>query len=73
MRCTPRVWRQRWRFEAVDRADNSRGFLKEYQRRWRQGRGQKMERNYRLKQRFSPAQRATPSFLRAFAVSAVGK
>lgn len=59
--------------EAVDCADNSKGFLEEYQRRWRQGRGRKMERNHRLKQRFSAAQRATPSFLRAFAVSAVGK
>lgn len=59
--------------EAVHRADNSKGFLEEYQRRWRQGRGRKMERNHRLKQRFSAAQRAAPSFLRAFAVSAVGK
>jgi len=59
--------------EAVDARDTSRGFLREYQRRWREARGRKMERNYRLKERFSAPERTSRAFLRAFAVAAVGK
>jgi len=59
--------------EAVDARDTSRGFLREYQRRWREARGRKMERNYRLKECFSAPERTSRGFLRAFAVATVGK
>jgi digeranylgeranylglycerophospholipid reductase len=59
--------------EAVEAGDTSREFLREYQRRWIQTRGRRMERNYRLKERFSAAERTSRGFLRAFAVAAVGK
>jgi digeranylgeranylglycerophospholipid reductase len=59
--------------QAVEAGDNSKESLKEYEGRWREARGRKMERNYRLKQRFSAAERTSRGFLRAFAVAAVGK
>jgi uncharacterized protein VirK/YbjX len=57
----------------VEQHDVSRSILGNYQRLWQEGRGRQMERNYRLKSRFSPAERCSPSFVRAFAVAAVGK
>jgi digeranylgeranylglycerophospholipid reductase len=59
--------------QAVEQHDVSRSILGNYQRLWQEGRGRQMERNYRLKSRFSPAERCSPSFVRAFAVAAVGK
>ncbi len=59
--------------EAVEAGDTSTGFLKEYERRWREARGRKMERNYHLKKRFPAAERSSRAFLRAFAVATVGK
>lgn len=58
---------------AVEAGDTSKGFLAEYERRWRHVRGRKMERNYRLKKRFLAPQRTSRAFLRAFAVAAAGK
>lgn len=59
--------------DTVEAGDTSKNSLQEYERRWRQARGRKMERNYRLKQRFAASARTSRAFLRAFAVAAVGK
>jgi len=59
--------------KALDLGDTSRNRLIEYQRRWAEERGRKMARNHRLKNRFSPAQRTSRSFLRAFALATAGK
>jgi digeranylgeranylglycerophospholipid reductase len=59
--------------EAVEQGSASSTILGEYQRRWQEGRGRKIERNARLKSRFGAAERSTQAFLRAFAVAAVGK
>ncbi len=59
--------------QAIEAGDTSGGFLKEYRRRWREARGRKMERNHRLKKRFSAAERTSRGFLRAFAVATIGK
>ncbi len=59
--------------EAMEAGDASGGFLGEYKRRWRAARGRKMEQNYRLKMRFSAAERTSRGFLRAFAVATIGK
>ncbi len=58
---------------AVEQGDASETLLGEYERCWREGRGSQMERNYRLKKRFSAADRCSSSFVRAFAVAMVGK
>lgn len=59
--------------KAVALGDTSRAWLGEYQTRWTEERGGRMARNYKLKNRFSPAQRTSPSFLRAFALATAGK
>lgn len=59
--------------QAVEAGDVSALALRAYEKRWREGRGRKMERNYRLKTRFSAAERVSHSFQRAFAVAALGK
>jgi flavin-dependent dehydrogenase len=58
---------------AVDEEDASVTTLREYERRWAESRGRKMQRNYRLKMRFSAADRCSHAFQRAFAVSLAGK
>jgi len=59
--------------KAVEQGNASSRILGEYQKRWQEARGRKMERNARLKGRFSAADRSTQAFLRAFAVAAVGQ
>ena len=59
--------------QAVEEGDASAGTLKEYERHWQEGRGRQMQRNYRLKKRFSAAGRASHAFQRAFAVATAGK
>jgi digeranylgeranylglycerophospholipid reductase len=59
--------------QAVEAGDTSKGFLQRYEGRWKEARGRKMERNYRLKERFSATERTSRGFLRAFALAAVGK
>lgn len=58
--------------EAIAAGDTSAGFLGRYEEGWRRSVGRKMERNYRLRQRFPPAQRADERFVRAFALAAGG-
>jgi digeranylgeranylglycerophospholipid reductase len=59
--------------QAADRGLSSKGCLQHYEQLWAEARGAKMERNYRLKKRFSAEERSSPSFFRAFAVAAAGK
>lgn len=59
--------------KAVEEGDTSATALSEYERRWAESRGRKMQRNYRLKTRFSAADRSSRAFQRAFAVSLAGK
>jgi digeranylgeranylglycerophospholipid reductase len=59
--------------QCVEQGDVSAGALREYERRWQEARGLKMQRNYRVKERFSATDRASHSFQRAFAVATAGK
>jgi digeranylgeranylglycerophospholipid reductase len=59
--------------QAVEEGDASATTLREYERRWEEIRGRKMQRNYRLRTRFSAADRCSHAFQRAFAVSVAGK
>jgi len=58
--------------QAIAAGDTSAEALAQYEQRWMAGRGHKMARNYRLKERFSPEQRSSPDFLRAFMVAVGG-
>ena len=55
--------------EAVEARDPSAAFLARYEERWQRSLGRKMLRNYRLRQRFAPAERTDEHFLRAFALA----
>jgi digeranylgeranylglycerophospholipid reductase len=55
--------------EAIAAGDVSAQFLKKYQDRWDQSRGRKLERNYRLRRKFKPQERADSRFVRAFAMA----
>jgi digeranylgeranylglycerophospholipid reductase len=58
--------------KAVAAGDSSAEALAPYEERWMAGRGRKMARNYRLKERFGPDQRTSPGFLRVFTVAVGG-
>lgn len=55
--------------EAIAAGDLSAAYLNRYQERWQRTRGRKMERNYRLRQRFGPEERVDERFLRMFALA----
>jgi digeranylgeranylglycerophospholipid reductase len=56
--------------QAIEAGDTSARKLAGYEERWAAGLGRKMARNYRLKERFGPARRASRDFSRLFAVAA---
>ena len=56
--------------EAIAARDTSGDFLSRYGERWLRARGTKMQRNYRLREKFPPAQRTDERFVRAFALAA---
>lgn len=58
--------------EAIAAEDTSAEVLGCYEEAWRQGTGRKMARNYRLRERFPPGQRADERFVRAFALAVGG-
>lgn len=58
--------------QAIAAGDTSAEVLAPYEERWMAGRGRKMARNYRLKERFAPGERTSPDFLRVFAVAVAG-
>ncbi|MBL7183069.1 MAG: geranylgeranyl reductase family protein [Anaerolineae bacterium] len=55
--------------QAIAAGDASADALAPYEKRWVAGRGRKMARNYRLKERFGPGERSSADFLRVFAVA----
>ena len=58
--------------EAIAAGDVSAGFLGRYEEAWRRSVGRKMERNYRLREKFPPDQRTDGRFVRAFALAVAG-
>lgn len=58
---------------ALQRGDASAEALRPYEARWQAGLGQKMARNYRIKERFPAGQRATRDFMRLFAAATRSK
>jgi digeranylgeranylglycerophospholipid reductase len=58
--------------QAIAAGDTSVEALARYEERWMAGRGRKMARNYRLKERFAPDERISPDFLRVFIVAVGG-
>jgi digeranylgeranylglycerophospholipid reductase len=55
--------------EAIASGDTSATFLRRYEEQWLASTGRKSQRNYRLRQRFSPARRTDEHFARAFALA----
>jgi digeranylgeranylglycerophospholipid reductase len=55
--------------ESVAAGDTSATFLGRYEERWNQSVGRKLQRNYRLRAKFPPAQRVDEHFVRAFALA----
>ena len=55
--------------EAIGAGDTSAGRLARYAEAWHRERGRKMERNYRLRERFAPPTRTDERFLQAFALA----
>ena len=60
-------------FKALDEGDSSAERLSAYERAWRAELGRRMARNYRLKEKYGPGQRASRAFTRLFMVAAAGK
>jgi digeranylgeranylglycerophospholipid reductase len=58
--------------EAIAAGDTSQSFLGRYEERWQASVGRKMARNYRLRQRFPPRERADERFVQAFALAVGG-
>ena len=58
--------------EAITSGDTSATSLQRYEEEWNRTVGRKMQRNYRLRERFPPEQRANKRFVRAFALAAGG-
>ena len=56
--------------EAIASGDTSATFLRRYEERWQASLGRKLQRNYRLRARFSPQQRIDEHFVQAFALAA---
>jgi digeranylgeranylglycerophospholipid reductase len=59
--------------QAVKNRDSSAQALFPYQERFELEKGQRLRRNYHLRQRYDPSQRASRRFVRLFAVAAAGK
>jgi digeranylgeranylglycerophospholipid reductase len=55
--------------ESIAAGDTSASALGRYEEQWHQSVGRKMQRNYRLREKFPPAQRADERFVRAFALA----
>jgi digeranylgeranylglycerophospholipid reductase len=55
--------------EAIAARDTSANFLSRYADEWRKTTGRKMERNYRLREKFAPMERVDARFVQAFMLS----
>jgi len=58
--------------EAITGDDTSATVLSHYEQAWHRTIGRKMQRNYRLREKFPPARRHDDRFVRAFALAAAG-
>jgi len=58
---------------AVAAGDTSAAALSAYETAWQDGVGRRMARNYRIKEKYGPDQRASRAFMRLFMVAAAGK
>lgn len=58
--------------EAIEAGAPDAAHLSSYEQAWNHTLGRRLARNYRLRQRFPPAQRASRDFLRVFAVAISG-
>ncbi len=58
--------------EAIRAGDLSAAFLARYEERWQVSVGRRLRRNYRLRQKFAPAERAQERFVHAFMLAAGG-
>ena len=56
--------------EAITAGDTSAAFLSHYEERWYHATGRRLQRNYRLREKFPPEQRCDERFVRAFALAA---
>jgi digeranylgeranylglycerophospholipid reductase len=59
--------------EAIAARDTSAARLAAYEGAWREGTGQRMAKRYHLREKFPPAERVSPGFLRIFGVAVGGK
>jgi len=57
---------------AIEASEPSADFLSSYPQEWERTIGRKLQRNYRLREKFSPVQRTDERFVRAFALAAGG-
>jgi len=55
--------------EAIASDDTSATFLSRYEEQWSASTGRKLQRNYRLRQKFPPTQRTDEHYVRAFALA----
>jgi digeranylgeranylglycerophospholipid reductase len=58
--------------EAIASGDTSATVLSRYEQAWHRTIGRRMQRNYRLREKFPPTQRHDERFVRAFALAATG-
>jgi digeranylgeranylglycerophospholipid reductase len=58
--------------EAIEAGDLSAAFLARYEERWHRSQGRRLERNYRLRAKFPPEERARERFVHAFVLAAGG-
>jgi len=58
---------------AIAEGDTSAAALSAYETAWRAGLGRRMARNYRLKEKYGPGERASRAFVRLFMVAAAGQ
>jgi len=58
---------------ALAKGDVSAKSLTAYEIAWREGLGRRMARNYRIKEKYGPGERASRAFTRLFMVAAAGK
>lgn len=59
--------------QAIEAGDTSAGRLRAYQQAWSEGTGRRMEKSYRLREKYPPPTRTSSGFLRIFAVAVGGK
>lgn len=57
---------------AIEAGDVRDIFLQSYEHRWCESMGRKLQRNYRIREKFIPSRRFAPRFVRAFALAVSG-